>query len=253
MVNGASELLAKVFGEAGRHARSAVGVAELPLGAPVEVELDRGAGVTSPDDPGAAACHELLVPAGRAAARPAAVAAARVAGHRRARGRRGTAAAALLRNRVGLTDEERDLLEPAVAEHAPRKLLDAVLTVTVPDEPDVTFRSAPDPDVAALSLLAVARGESGCVELRQVLRGSGRNAQRVVLVRAEGPRPWVLGATLARLLRAHGDPAPCVELLPGGSRKDDNCPPTTGPRWPARPCCGAAPRRSAGADRAAPP
>jgi len=34
----------------------------------------------------------------------------------------------------------------------------------------------------------------------------------------------VLGATLARLLRAHGDPAPCVELLPGGSRKDDNCP-----------------------------
>ena len=39
MVNGASELLGAVFGEAGRHARSAVGVAELPLGAPVEVEL----------------------------------------------------------------------------------------------------------------------------------------------------------------------------------------------------------------------
>ena len=39
VVNGASELLGKVFGEAGRHARSAVGVAELPLGAPVEVEL----------------------------------------------------------------------------------------------------------------------------------------------------------------------------------------------------------------------
>lgn len=39
VVNGASELLAEVFGEAGRHARSAVGVAELPLGAPVEVEL----------------------------------------------------------------------------------------------------------------------------------------------------------------------------------------------------------------------
>jgi len=81
---------------------------------------------------------------------------------------------ALLRNRVGLTDEERDLLEAAVAEHAPRKLLDAVLTVTVPDEPDVTFHPAPDPDVAALSLLAVARGESGCVELRQVSRGTGR-------------------------------------------------------------------------------
>jgi enamine deaminase RidA (YjgF/YER057c/UK114 family) len=39
VVNGASELLGKVFGEAGRHARSAVGVAELPLGAPVEIEL----------------------------------------------------------------------------------------------------------------------------------------------------------------------------------------------------------------------
>ena len=39
VVNGASELLGLVFGEAGRHARSAVGVAELPLNAPVEVEL----------------------------------------------------------------------------------------------------------------------------------------------------------------------------------------------------------------------
>ncbi len=39
VVNGASELLSELFGQAGRHARSAVGVAELPLGAPVEVEL----------------------------------------------------------------------------------------------------------------------------------------------------------------------------------------------------------------------
>jgi enamine deaminase RidA (YjgF/YER057c/UK114 family) len=39
VVNGASELLGEVFGDAGRHARSAVGVAELPLGVPVEVEL----------------------------------------------------------------------------------------------------------------------------------------------------------------------------------------------------------------------
>jgi enamine deaminase RidA (YjgF/YER057c/UK114 family) len=39
VVNGASELLGAVFGEAGRHARSAVGVASLPLDAPVEVEL----------------------------------------------------------------------------------------------------------------------------------------------------------------------------------------------------------------------
>ncbi|PPF66297.1 RidA family protein [Rathayibacter tritici] len=39
VINGASELLGDLFGEAGRHARSAVGVAQLPLGAPVEVEL----------------------------------------------------------------------------------------------------------------------------------------------------------------------------------------------------------------------
>jgi enamine deaminase RidA (YjgF/YER057c/UK114 family) len=39
VINGASELLGAVFGDAGRHARSAVGVAALPLDAPVEVEL----------------------------------------------------------------------------------------------------------------------------------------------------------------------------------------------------------------------
>ncbi|MBY6367604.1 RidA family protein [Rhodococcoides corynebacterioides] len=39
VINGASHLLGDVFGDAGVHARSAVGVAELPLGAPVEVEL----------------------------------------------------------------------------------------------------------------------------------------------------------------------------------------------------------------------
>ncbi|TFV61523.1 RidA family protein [Mycobacterium sp. PS03-16] len=39
VINGASDLLVSVFGDAGQHARSAVGVAELPLNAPVEVEL----------------------------------------------------------------------------------------------------------------------------------------------------------------------------------------------------------------------
>lgn len=39
VVNGASELLLEVFGEAGRHARSSVGTAVLPLDAPVEIEL----------------------------------------------------------------------------------------------------------------------------------------------------------------------------------------------------------------------
>lgn len=39
VINGASNLMGEVFGEAGAHARSAVGVAELPLNSPVEVEV----------------------------------------------------------------------------------------------------------------------------------------------------------------------------------------------------------------------
>jgi enamine deaminase RidA (YjgF/YER057c/UK114 family) len=39
VLDAASELLVQIFGEAGRHARSAVGVAELPRGVPVEVEF----------------------------------------------------------------------------------------------------------------------------------------------------------------------------------------------------------------------
>ena len=39
VANGASELLGKIFGEQGKHARSAVGVNELPIDAPVEIEM----------------------------------------------------------------------------------------------------------------------------------------------------------------------------------------------------------------------
>ena len=39
VTNGASELLGEVFGEAGKHARSAFGVAQIPMGACVEIEL----------------------------------------------------------------------------------------------------------------------------------------------------------------------------------------------------------------------
>lgn len=39
VINGASEFLEEIFGEAGKHARSAIGVAELPGGAAVEIEL----------------------------------------------------------------------------------------------------------------------------------------------------------------------------------------------------------------------
>jgi enamine deaminase RidA (YjgF/YER057c/UK114 family) len=47
VLNGASDLLAEVFGDRGAHARSAVGVYELPLDAPVEVELIVEAGKRS--------------------------------------------------------------------------------------------------------------------------------------------------------------------------------------------------------------
>ena len=40
VLNGASALMSDVFGEAGRHVRSAVGVVSLPLGAPVEIEVE---------------------------------------------------------------------------------------------------------------------------------------------------------------------------------------------------------------------
>jgi enamine deaminase RidA (YjgF/YER057c/UK114 family) len=46
VANGASRLLGDIFGQAGRHARSAVGVTALPLGAPVEVELMVSVGST---------------------------------------------------------------------------------------------------------------------------------------------------------------------------------------------------------------
>ena len=39
VINGASELLGEIFADAGRHARSAVGVAVLPLDSPVELDL----------------------------------------------------------------------------------------------------------------------------------------------------------------------------------------------------------------------
>jgi enamine deaminase RidA (YjgF/YER057c/UK114 family) len=51
VVNGASELFAEVFGEAGQHARSAVGVAELPRNAPVEVEIVVEVGGRQPAEP----------------------------------------------------------------------------------------------------------------------------------------------------------------------------------------------------------
>lgn len=117
---------------------------------------------------------------------------------------------ALLRHRVGLTEDERGMLTASVGEWgASPRLLDAVPPLAGPDPAVATFRPWPDIDVAALALLAVVRGHPGCLELRQ----AGREGQRVVLVLG-GERPWLLTGTLQRLLRAHGDRTPCVEVLP---------------------------------------
>ena len=52
VINGFSDLMVEVFGENGRHARSAVGMAELPMGIPVEIEMILE---VKPDSPAAAA------------------------------------------------------------------------------------------------------------------------------------------------------------------------------------------------------
>jgi hypothetical protein len=170
--------------------------------------------VTSPD----AACHDLLV---RLAGRLPDELLWRMRDWLADGGRSvlgATLPRELLRHRVGLTDSERDLLETAVGEWgASHRLLDAVLPALDPDEVRVTFRAdsgAADIDAAALSVLAVVRGHPGCVELRQGWRQSAApSGQRVVLVLG-AERPWVLAGTLQRVLRAHGDRTPCVEVLP---------------------------------------
>jgi hypothetical protein len=132
----------------------------------------------------------------------------------------------LLRHRVGLTDQECTLLATAIGEWgASRRMLDAVLPVDIPDEPLTDFRPPAADDqlveLLELSLVAVVRGHPGSRELLQTRRSAVvpaggravRRDQRVVLVRG-GERPWLLTGTLQRLLRAHGDRTPCVEVLP---------------------------------------
>ena len=85
----------------------------------------------------------------------------------------------LLRRRVGLTDEERELLiGSAGAWGAKPRLLDAVLPLPAPEEAPVLF--APDPvlDAAALTALAIVKSHPGTLELHQARRGG----QRVLVV-----------------------------------------------------------------------
>lgn len=120
----------------------------------------------------------------------------------------------LLRHRIGLDDAERELLVASVGEWgAAHRLLDAVLPLPGPGATTAGFRTEPDIDQAALSVLAVVRGHPGCIELRQSWRSGPQREQRVVLVHG-ADRPWQLTGTLQRVLRAHGDRTPCVEVLP---------------------------------------
>ncbi len=120
----------------------------------------------------------------------------------------------LLRYRVALDDDERELLVGSASEWgASPRLLDALLPLHTPDESPAAFRSDPEVDRTALSVLAVVRGHRGCIELRQAWRVGTQREQRVVLVHG-GERPWELTGTLQRVLRAHGDRTPCVEVLP---------------------------------------
>ncbi len=48
VINGFSDLMVEVFGDAGRHARSAVGMAALPVGIPVEIEMILEVGPAAP-------------------------------------------------------------------------------------------------------------------------------------------------------------------------------------------------------------
>ena len=145
VINGASDLLGEVFGEAGRHARSAVGVAELPLGAPVEVELvvevgrDRPVRSDRPPPTRSATSCCSGWPDGCPTSCSGGCATGWPREGRAALG--ATLPRELLRHRVGLTEHECELLAAAVGGWgASRRLLDAVLPVDRPDEPATDFR-----------------------------------------------------------------------------------------------------------------
>ena len=61
VANGASDLLAGIFGDAGRHARSAVGVASLPLNAAVELDADPTESIRADTDAGERGVHIIVV------------------------------------------------------------------------------------------------------------------------------------------------------------------------------------------------
>lgn len=139
----------------------------------------------------------------------------------------------LVRHRVAVTDYERDLLEASLLHWgAPGRSLDAVLPVDELAEVAVTFAAdlAPDAlcaDLAGggwrdridLTLIAVLRGRTDAMELRRGWRMDRPRPRRVVLAYVDGnvagDLPGIT-ATLQRVLRAHGDLTPCVEVVHPG-------------------------------------
>ena len=128
---------------------------------------------------------------------------------------------ALLRHRVGVTEDERARLSTAVlAWGGPARLVDAVLHVDAPPAPAVAFAepgAGPGWDDTDLVLRAVAPVTEGVAAIRRAWRvgPAGGPPVRVVLVAAEGTgaRDAALTGALQRALRARGEADPCVEVL----------------------------------------
>ena len=121
----------------------------------------------------------------------------------------------LLRHRLGLTDDERELLWHCVAERSPsRRLLDAVLPLPELDDPGVAF-SAGHRDPRPRRRWRRPRSPRATPVPRSCARrGAARGASSVSWWCSAPTVPWDLTGTLQRLLRAHGDRTPCVEVLP---------------------------------------
>lgn len=129
---------------------------------------------------------------------------------------------ALLRHRVGVTEDERARLRAAVlAWGGPARLVDAVLHVDAAPEPVATFTepgAGPGWDDTDLVLRALAPVTAGVTAFRRAWRAGSHAPVRVVLVAADASadRAALTGA-VQRALRARGEADPCVEVVGPGS------------------------------------
>ena len=133
----------------------------------------------------------------------------------------------LLRNRVGVTDYEREMLEASLTHWgATQRAVDTVLPIAELADPPIEFVAELDParpcadvpggggwrDSVDLTLVAVLRGNPGARELRRTWRLDSPRPRRVVLAHVTHDLAATT-ATLQRVLRAHGDLTPCVEVV----------------------------------------